>query len=95
MKELSLHCLRQLKKVQNASNLSKMLKIYLYPVLASLKPETASTYMEIISRLNIETTEKTDELSYQSLRQRLHEDSLAPNFQAYMNKLADIDKHLK
>lgn len=72
-----------------------MLKIYLYPVLASLQPDTASKYIDIISCLNIETTDKIDELSYQSLRQRLEEDSLAPNFQAYMNKLAEIDKHLK
>lgn len=51
MKELSTHCLTILKGISKITNLEKMLKIYLYPVLASLRPETASTYIDIISAL--------------------------------------------
>jgi tetratricopeptide (TPR) repeat protein len=71
LRELSQFIGAKLKHVSSRVNLEKMLKIYMYPVLSDLTPQSASHYLDILSQLQPEPTEANYEVAFGLLRARV------------------------
>jgi hypothetical protein len=60
-----------------------------------LEPQLASTYIDIISMLPVEEREDSYEISYELIKRRIDEESFSSNLVAYLEKIVDIETHLK
>lgn len=54
LREISQQISHQLQGISGRDNLEKMMKMFMYPVMSDLPPESASNYLDIISQLSKE-----------------------------------------
>lgn len=64
LREISQQISLKLEGIKGRDNLEKMVKMFMYSVLADLPPESASNYLDIISQLPKEIPPNSEALAF-------------------------------
>ena len=72
-----------------------MMKIYLYPILSTVDSNTASTLINFLTNISVESTARMQEISYVMLKKRLNENSFKKSLDTYLDRLGSIEVHVR
>lgn len=71
-----------------------MMKMFLYPVLAALTPESASNYLDIISQLPKEISPNSEAISFELLKDRVQQGNFDLQIFEYFKRITSITEYI-